>query len=251
MPITLPPGLVPFMDPTVSLGAKWAQQPPEGNRYVPFEIDWNLYTAGAVSINLASNPANPNQLSQIVALSVDNVRCGSDVQFIFPDSNEIVTVPAYSKMIFPVFTGLLNFYVVGLSIVSTDTTVFKVLNTMPPPIAIQSTQETSVASQNTVELNTAYSATIIAAGKSGTLLSLNMIVNISDATLGHACNLFVEDGNNNIVYAATLQGNGAPATFSDNRPLYNVRFLNGLNAIVESTTFTSGLVSVVAQYRAY
>jgi hypothetical protein len=112
MPLQIP-AFVQYQGVTPILRGLWNQKPVEGDRFISAEIDWGTlggtppYTC--VQFQLSGN--SPVALSQIVALSIDNGRCGSDADFIFPDSGFVLTVAAHNQGIFPVFTNALSFYV--------------------------------------------------------------------------------------------------------------------------------------------
>ena len=110
MPVTVPPA-INYPSPLLSQPDRYMQVPPEGARMIPCEIDWGTMGSGgtlitSMSINLQNN--STKTFTQICSLAVDNSACCSDVQFVFPDTAETMTIPAYTpKCIVPVFTKAL------------------------------------------------------------------------------------------------------------------------------------------------
>jgi hypothetical protein len=98
------PQFVQFQTSLFPLRGLWNSPPREGDRFVNAEIDWGspgLSGVHCVQFLLSGN--SPVAFSQIVAISVDNSRCGSDVDFIFPDSGFLLTVPAFNQGVYPSF----------------------------------------------------------------------------------------------------------------------------------------------------
>lgn len=249
MPFTIPP-FVQYQAPLFPLRALWENTPPEGPMFVSVEVDWAVTTppaAPAVQVALSGN--SPVAFSQIVALAVDNARCGADVQFIFTDSGFVLVVPAYCQGVFPVFTNALMFYIVGGSNVAAgDVTTCQVLNSMPPPVAILPSQEQSNASVAGMNLAVNGTATIVPAGVTGTLTGFVLVIS-GDSTSGGECNFALVDGtgrtlwNQTINFPAGLYNQTVPATG------IRVRFFNGLNAVITGTSgITAGNVAINAFY---
>lgn len=149
MPYQVPPA-VNYPTPLVAIPSLVNRTPPDGERMVPVEIDWGTMggTDHCVAINLQNNATS--NFSQIVALSIDNSDCGADIRFVFPDTGETTTIPAYSpKVIIEVFTSMTQFFVVAgfnsEQVLTGDQTRFSILNFMPPPIAVPVTQEQAIS----------------------------------------------------------------------------------------------------------
>jgi len=148
MALNVPPA-VNYPSPLIAIPSRWAQKPVEGPKAISCEIDWATMggSQDTVNFNLQNNATLA--FSQIVALKVDNSNCGGDVQFIFPDTGDTVTIPALAaEVITPVFTNGQQFFVQGLGTDAADVTRFQVLNAMPPPLAIprSTLQESAVVS---------------------------------------------------------------------------------------------------------
>jgi hypothetical protein len=132
--LIIPPA-VNYQAPIVSIPTLYRNEPKEGPRMVPITIPWgNAGADNCVYINTSQN--TPNPISQIVALAVDNTRCGADVIFSFPDTQQTITVPTGESVVMPVFTGSLAFYVLSPDALSTDVTNLTIHNSMPPAIDI-------------------------------------------------------------------------------------------------------------------
>lgn len=179
MPYQVPPA-VNYPSPLVALSTIYNRVPPDGSRMIPVEIDWGSMggTSHCVAINLQNN-ATLN-FSQIVALSVDNSDCGADVRFVFPDTGETTTIPAYApKTIFEVFTNQTQFYVqAGLNnqvVESTDQTRFSIHNSLPPPVAVPITVEQETVAANNLAADGATAYNLIPAGINGTIESIQVL----------------------------------------------------------------------------
>jgi len=121
------------------------KEPGEGRKSIPIQIAWSDYASDyCVAINLQNRQTL--NFSQVVALSIDNSRCGAPVVFVFPDTQETTTIPAYSpKTIIEVFTGQTQFNVVGNGVSPSDVTFFSILNFLPPPVSVSVSQEQNIA----------------------------------------------------------------------------------------------------------
>ena len=73
------PAFVQYQQPMFPLRGLWNNAPPEGDYFINCTLDWAAVDATAVQFSVAGN--SPVALSQIVALAVDNSRCGADVDF--------------------------------------------------------------------------------------------------------------------------------------------------------------------------
>lgn len=249
MPLVIPP-FAQYQAPLFPLRGLWNSVPREGDFFVNAEIDWLTNTSGlnAVQIALAGN--SPVAISQIVALSVDNGRCGCDVQFVFPDSGFVLQVPAYNQGVYPVFTNALMFYIVALGeIAASDVTVLQVLNSMPPPVAIQPASEQSIGSTTQVSLAANASTPIVAAGQAGTIEAFNINYTVNQVAAG-AAGIALRDGNGVTLWVTEIS---APANIAITVPIslsgLRLRFANGLNFVVSGTSITAaGFASINVYY---
>ena len=194
MPLTIP-AFDQYQQPLFPLRGLWNSAPAEGDRYVNAEIDWLVTTkTTAVQFSLSGN--SPVSLSQIVALAVDNGRCGVDVDFIFPDSGFVLTVPAHSQGLYTVFTNALMFYTSAALANVGDTTVIQILNSSPPPLQIAATEQQNHAVPGAIVITAGGSTTqIVAAGINGTLNAANLIVDYINGAAATVVSLNLQDGN--------------------------------------------------------
>jgi hypothetical protein len=249
MPLTIP-AFVQYQGVTPILRGLWNQKPPEGDRFISAEIDWGTlggtppYTA--VQFQLSGN--SPVALSQIIALSVDNGRCGSDTDFIFPDSGFVLTIAAHNQGIFPVFTNALMFYVSAPGAVSGDVTVFQALNSMPPPIpliASQSQNHAGIAGIPTANGTTA----IVPPNVSGTLNTLSLVIDVTQGASAGTAQISLVDGTGAYLWAYVVT---IPASTTLNIPVnlsgLTKRFVNGLSLVISSSTLTGGQITANVYY---
>jgi hypothetical protein len=247
MPLSIP-AFDQYQAPIIPLRGLWHSVPKEGDHFVNAEVDWLVTTkSSAVQFSLSGN--SPIALSQIIALSVDNGRCGVDVVFIFPDSGFVLTVAAHSQGIYPVFTNALTFYASAPGAAVGDTTVMQILNSMPPPVPIPPTRAQNHAGVTGVALQTNSTTAILPASITGTLNSLSISVSkVTGASAGQASLALVDGAGKTVWYAVVY----APASSQVDENIavsgLSVRFTQGLNLTIASTTFTGGAVVVNSYY---
>lgn len=241
MPITIPQ-FVQYQGTLFPLRGLWDAPPAEGDRFVNVEIDWGspgLLGVSCVQFQLSGN--SPVAFSQIVAMSVDNSRCGSDVDFIFPDSGFVLTVPAFNQGVYPVFTNALMFYANAPLAEPGDITITQILNSLPPPIAIQPSSEQQQAGITAVSLTTNSTTSIIPPPTSGTVNGFSIVIGGVTAAVTGACTLQLSDGTPKALWIGEISaGDTGPFTLSG----LHLRFANGLNLLVSSTSLSAGAVFV-------
>lgn len=223
MSITIPP-FDQYQSPIVPLRGLWNNRPPEGDKFALCSIDWLTTTNGrAVQFALSAN--SPVAISQIVALAVDNRRSGYDVDFVFPDSGFTLTVPAYNQGVFPVFTNALMFYLVAAEgVVAGNSTTFMVLNSMPPPVALNPTAMQTSDSVSAIQLSAGETAQIIDPSISGTLNGFVIKLNFAITT---GAQMQLVDGNGTILWADATQGIEGNSQIVQISGLH-IRFVNGV-----------------------
>lgn len=243
MSITIPE-FVQFQGVLFPLRGLWRTIPPEGDRFVNAEIDWGspgLLGVSCVQFQLSGN--SPVAFSQIAAMSVDNSRCGSSVDFIFPDSGFVLTIPAFNQGVYPVFSNALMFYANAPLATLGDVTIVQILNSVPPPVAIQPSSEQEQSSVSGIApLNG--TTQIIPVGVSGTINAISISYGALDPATGSA--------GLDLVQGVALGGpalwagfiTGAQPTGSLNVSGLQVRFADGLSLQVASSTFASGYIVV-------
>lgn len=231
MPLTLPP-FVQYQNPMFPLRGLWNNAPPEGDKFVSAEIDWLVSPPGnAVQFQLSGN--SPVALSQIVAMVVDNSRCGSDVTLVFPDTGfELLVAARTPGGVYPVLTNALMFYAVALNAAVGDVTVLQILNSMPPPVAILPTTAANVSSVGTILVGNG-TTTLVAAPANGTLNSLSVIASMTAGTGINYLDLYIEDGYGTTAWQTTMSVPASTSqTFIYNPTGLNRRFHDGLTAVI-------------------
>lgn len=239
MALTIPPA-VAYQSPIVSQPDAWAQKPVEGPRLIPFEVLWGSMGGSGAQKCIAFNVGNSGQgsadrFSRVNALSVDNSRCGCSVRFVFPDTGETISIPAYApRTIVPVFTNSTSFYLLTVGeVLSADETRFAVHNTLPPPIAVPFTQEQAVVASGALPVVFPSTNTLLAAGNAGTIENGNIdIINTIQGGGAWVGTFTLRDGTNKILARAICNGDGAN-DFYENALLWTVngvhlRFSDGL-----------------------
>jgi hypothetical protein len=255
MSLIVPPN-VNYPSPLIAIPAeKSGRTPREGQKLISCVVNWGSMGGASkcVSFNLSNNATL--EFSQIVALSVDNSACGSDVIFAFPDSEETLTIPAYSpKDIIPVFTNQTQFYVVCPKALSTDISRFSILNFLPPPASIPVTQLQNVAANSQVNIAATGATQLIPVGVNGTIQGIN-ICEVLTASAGTSGTVYwtLVDGGANILAA----GNGAAQMNTSHDGMVfsltglELRFTNGLSiAYTSAALIGNSYLAVSIYYRA-
>lgn len=242
MPITIPP-FAQYQAPIVPLRGLWNSKPPEGDMYAQFEIDWLTTTGNLSAVQIALNMNSPVALSQLVAMMVDNRRCGYDVDFLFPDSGYLFTVPAYNQLVAPIFTNALTFYASADGVVAGNQTNFMVFNSMPPPVAWNPTAMQTFDSVNNIQLENG-TTQLLASTVSGTLNGFVITVNFAQTGVAQ---LVITDGSGAVLWhdgVSGTSGNSQVVTVSG----LAIKFVDGLSLTVSGATFpaagTGGVANV-------
>jgi len=244
MPISIP-SFAQYQAPLPPLRGLWNRTPVEGDRFVSAEIDWLTTTGGNNAVQFSLSGNSPVALSQIVALFIDNSRSGADVDFLFPDTGFLLTVPAHVQGLFPVLTNALTFYAIASSPVAGDLTVLQALNSLPPPIPLIPSASQNHAGVANITLGTNATTAIVPAGITGTLNngSINVVLN-NGASIAQA-QIDLIDGAGHVLWSTiVVAGASQQQNLTYSLAGLAVRFQNGLSVRVSGTTF-SGNNSVV------
>lgn len=242
-----------YQAPLVPLRGLWNNAPLEGDKFVSCEIDWGVTTSdtNCVQVQLTSN--SPVAISQIVALNVDNSRCGSDVQFLFPDSGSVLVVPAYNQGLYPVFTNALQFYVTapnaGNGIGSSDVTFFQVLNSIPPPVAVQPSQEQTSSAAQGITLASNSITALVNPPTDGTLTGFQILASGAAGGTPSSAEITLSDGLGHVIWAGWIAFNenqftAVPITITGLRQ----RFYDGLFFTIGGSTVTQGTATINIYY---
>ena len=226
--------------------------PVEGPKGAFVELLWSQYSSQ--SCHLSFSQFATDTFSQVSALSVDNSQCGADVQFIFTDTNETVTIPAYSpKTIIEVITNNREMYIqtVGLTL-SNDITRFTVLNFVPPPTSVSVSQEQNTVANAAIAADGATTTQLVAHTVNGTLETVYIYRGSPAAGLaGPGSQTWtLKDGSGTVFFSGTFAGGNLS---SWNVPLMqlgglNLRFAQGLQ-LTQTGSALGGTYSVALAYR--
>jgi hypothetical protein len=237
MAVTVPPFVQYQTQPAPLLG-RWNTPPAEGDRFINFDQIWTGASPGnAVQINVQGGGVQP--LSQIVAIYVDNSRCGSTTSFIFIDSGFVLDVAPGAQGLYPVFTNAQSFFVSAAQAVSGDETIFQVFNSMPPPISIPPAEPQTHVGTNGVPLGSNGTTQIIPLGVNGTIENINFVVSAIAGAGGGSAVMTMADGQGHVIWQGTLAlpANGT-ADFSIPVAPLNLRFVNGVTLQISGTTLS-------------
>lgn len=246
MPLTVPP-FSQFQGVLFPLRGLWNKAPAEGDRFINAEIDWATQNTQAVQFSLSGN--SPVALSQIVALYVDNRRCGVDCDFLFPDSGFLLTVPGRAQGLFPVLTNALMFYAIATGAGAADVTILQILNSLPPPIPLipTSQQNTGAITGITVANGTTQ---IVPATVSGSLNTISLSLDLLGGASGGSLNIALQDGTGVVLWenyynVAANQILAVPVNLGG----LNIRFLNGIRLVQSGLSGTlTGTIAANVYY---
>lgn len=243
-------GLKPSCDP-------WNTAPAGiGPKCLPAEIDWGTMGGASNIVGMNIGSAGGTQPSDtLAAVHVDNSGCGSDIQFIFTDTQETYTVAAYDPYaVFPVFSKSLEFYVVaginGEVVESNDTTRFSMFNFVPPPANLPLSQEQNIASVTGIDMGTA-STQLIPAGVNGTLEDAFVSLAMAASNTGSGTFIIQDGSGKNIGQGSVQVSSGSKINLT---PLFQlnaggVRFTNGVKMLCTQSATLGGTISANLYYR--
>jgi len=250
LPFTIP-AFVQYQSPMFPLRGLWNRPPVEGDQFVNAELDWLTTTNGVNAVQFSLSGNSPVALSQIVSLSVDNGRCGVDVDFIFPDSGFVLTVAAHNQGLYPVFTNALMFYASAPGAAAGDITILQILNSVPPPVQLTATSAQNHASLGGIPANVNGPVQLVAAGVSGTLNTLQISVGAATTAAAGAAALTLTDGAGHTLWQTYVDmPPNSNATIPYNLNGLALRFVNGLVLTIAGSTLTGGYVTANAFYTA-
>lgn len=235
MPIFIPP-FDQYQTPMFPLRGLWNAKPAEGDRFVNVEIDW-LQTTNNRAVQFLLSGNSPVALSQIAALSVDNRRSGYDIDFAFPDSGFTLTVPAYNQGVYPVFTNALMFYAIAAEgVVSGNRTVFQILNSVPPPVALNPTAMQTKEGISGIALADGTTA-IVDPSVSGTVNGLSIIFAFGGTG---SAEVTLIDGLGDVIWQTDASGIAGSSQVISLTGL-DLRFVNGLSLLISNRTGAANL----------
>lgn len=262
MALVIPPA-VNYQSPLTAVPSLMQDEPTEGRKQIPVEIDWgepaSVLAHKCVYINFQNN-ASLN-ISQVASFKIDNSECGADVQFIFPDTGEVITIPARTPFaVIPVFSNLTQFYVNAPRSLSSDKTRFSILNYATNPISLPQTEASEIAnSGGDVVGGGATNIQLIPAGVNGTLETLKMTLAAGTAlaaaqqfvcsafdgtaTLGFAPGVLVDQWN--VPFASGYTGIEVVFDFNN----LNWRFEDGFELQVQGLAAPTMICNSFASYR--
>ena len=247
------PVAVNYQSPLIFIPSRLNNAPREGEGLISCEVDWGVMGGAnnTVNINPQANTANPQSISQITSLSIDNSQCGAPVTFLFPDTQYTLTVPAYlPAAVFPVFTNATQFFVSCPLAETEDVTRFQILNFVPPPAVIPQATQQEAENFNNVPVDGATSQVLVPSTTSGTLEGVTVFASIANAGATTAVQVKIVDGLNNIVAAGQVDvvSGGQVNTYIIQLNPARIRFQGGLT-FEQSGGNPGGKFSITALYQ--
>lgn len=260
MPIVIPGNAVNYPNALLAVGLRnsvdvWKTAPAGGPKSIPVEIDWASMggTDKVVQFNVG-NAGGTIGFETLVALHVDQSACGADIEFVFTDTQETYTVPAYSpNSIFPIFTKSLEFYVIsklfGEDVEPADTTRFSIFNFVPPPISIPTSEEQAHNGIASIPLDGATVSQLLTVATNGTLEEIS-IQACGPVVGGGTVQIVIADGNSRTLAVAAVSS-GAITNLNAmvlNLSGIHARFQGGIT-MTQSGSNMGGILSVNTFFR--
>lgn len=250
MPV-YPPALS-INDPLVALPSRMFSEPREGRKTITTTIDWSIPLAknlAAVSYNLQNNATL--EFSQICGLIVDNSDCGSDLDFVFMDTNVTISIPAYAPYtVLDVASNQTQFVVVAKGAIVVDRTSFSILNFAPPPVAVPITRMQQNVAVGSIAVTGAGSTVIVPNTTNGTIQGLNITIACPTPSVAFNDAFTLADGSGKALWtgnaAQANSGSGFITSLIDQQGL-GLRFRAGLN-LVQAGAATPGATLDVNVY---
>ncbi len=218
--------------------------PREGLQSVPYTLNWSVALIGNVdtfSINMQDN--SYLEFSQICGLMVDNSNCGADIDFIFPDTDVVISIPAYAPYtVLQVNTRAKAFYVRALGALAIDQTSFSVLNFAPAPVAVPITKQQQIARISNATLDGVTTVALIAADVSGSLQNFQFSFAFPKPSVSFNNRVDLVDGAGATLWSGNIAAqdtsSGQTAMLANLNGI-SIRFENGLS-IHQQGGFTPG-----------
>jgi hypothetical protein len=245
MSIQVPAGVAQYQSPIVPVIAQYraTPQPTNQDQAIPFSIEWaNSGGTGVVAPAVQCNIGVQQTVTpygKIMAMMVDNTECTVDVQFLFPETNWKLTVPAGGFVVAPILALGINFYVQTVTPPSTDdVTNFTAFNFPVAPVGLQKTVFTEFNGQANVAL-AAGTTVLVANTVSGVLNALNIQLGGLQGAAAFGTQVEINDGKGNSLAIVApgmgpAGGNYPSATLLDISSV-NIPFTNGLNIVITIT----------------
>lgn len=231
MPFAIPQPLNKFNRQLAIFPARTWQEPREGRQIIPLELDWPGDGSG---FDIDIQQRTTQQFSQIVMLDVDNTASGADATFWFPDTQDTLTVPAYSAGTFPVFTNGLGFYATAPAALASDITRVRVLNFRQEPLANPGPQFHNVDASGAIAV-VADTTQILPPTVNGTLIGYDGFASLNGGAAGGTVSFTLQDhtaASRIDLSLVSLPGNGQFNGFVAQASGFAYRFAGGIDLII-------------------
>ena len=221
---------------------------------VPIALDWGDSSVVNNALYVDLRAMGPALFSAVRALWVDNSQSGADVQFIFPDTQTSLDVPAGKGGLYPVISNSKDFYAVASNPLSTDRTFVAVLNCIPPVVDVSRPTFSQSAIGAALPLTAPSSTALINA--SCTLIGASIALEGAQAGAGLGVvgiSLQTVTGASNLLTCGVRLENGqivGPSLLYNQNEL-NLRANGGVNVVVTTAgvAFADGKIDVNLIFR--
>jgi hypothetical protein len=136
------------------------------------------------------------------------------------------------------------FYVNGPLTQQNDVTICQILNSMPPPVALQPSTEQVHASTAGISLSVNATTAVIPAGTSGTLTGFSLPYTATGGAAAESAFVSLVDGSGQTLWTGAITvAAGQTITNTVTVTGLRLRFMNGVNLVVASSTIASGIIA--------
>lgn len=204
------PNAQPYSGNNIFVPSIIGSEPKEGRKSIPYLINWSRPLAAGLD-TVAFNPQgnSPLEFSQIAGLIVDNSQCGASLDFIFPDTDVTISIPAYAPYtVLQVNSRAIQFYVRALGPISSDVTSFAILNYAPMPVSVPATTEQQYASFGDILAQANTNQQIAAATVNGTIQHVNIGYAVAYDVSGGTQVATIQDGSRVLFRTRVATNNG-------------------------------------------
>lgn len=231
------PNAQPFSGANIAIPSIIGKEPKEGRKSIPYVINWNRPIAAGLD-TVSFNPQGNSTLefSQITGLIVDNSQCGASLDFIFPDTDVTISIPAYAPYtVLQVNSRAIEFYVRALGPLASDRTSFAILNYAPMPVSVPATSEQLTAGAIAASGLPGANTQIIPATTSGTVEDVSIGFGIINSASGATSAAWLQDGTGKRLAIVRPTVTNAQSVFQNLLDLSSVaiRFENGVSLQVD------------------
>lgn len=226
------PNAQPYSGPSNFVPSIIGKEPKEGRKSIPYLINWSRpFAAGLDTVSFNPQGNSPLDFSQITGLIVDNSQCGASLDFIFPDTDVTISIPAYTPYtVLQVNSRAIQFYVRALGAIPSDVTSFAILNYAPMPVSVPPASEQLVGATTSISATDASQFFVIPGTVNGTIEDFSINFNVLNSSVSNRATVRLLDGTDKVIATQEVAVAAGQTTFATLANLSGIaiRFSQGL-----------------------